>query len=466
MDFASRRRRLLATLEGPVLLAAGAPLSRNYPANTWPFRADSNFLYLFDSPEPDSAALLDPADGSVTLFLPARTVEDALWSGVQEPFEQVKAGQKVDAVLPLDALEVEVKARAKGRRVDSLAISDPRWTARLAAITGQALAFDAPAKIGAPTLVDALSALRLKKDQRELAEMAETARVTCEAHVAAMRHSRAGIAEEELAGIVEGTFARAGCTVAYQTILSVRGEVLHNHSHHGVLQDGDIVLLDAGAEAPSGYCTDVTRCWPVGTFSPEGRDVYDLVLASEEAAIAAVKPGVRYRDVHLLACRVLAQGLCDLGLLSGSVDGLVESGAHAVFFPHGVGHQLGLDVHDLEAFGDRVLYPRGRTRSDQFGTAYLRMDMDLEPGMTFTIEPGLYFVPAILHSDALRARFAGQVRFDRAEAYLRLNGGRGFGGVRIEDNVLCTASGSQVLTQAIPKRRAEVEALAGSAPSN
>jgi Xaa-Pro aminopeptidase len=273
------------------------------------------------------------------------------------------------------------------------------------------------------------------------------------------------VSEQLLTGHVEGAFAKGGCVPAYNTILSVRGEVLHNNAHEGTLQAGDVVLLDAGPESSiSGYCNDVTRCWPVGgPFSPEGRDVYDLVLKAELAGIAAVKPGARYRDLHLLACRVLAEGLVSMGLLTGSVDGLVESGAHAMFFPHGLGHQLGLDVHDLEAFGDRIHYPNGRTRSTQFGTGYLRMDMDLKAGMTFTIEPGLYFVPAILRSKQFREQFKGQVQFDKAERFLAMNGGRGFGGIRIEDDVHCTDAGAEVITAAIPKARAEIEALVGTA---
>jgi Xaa-Pro aminopeptidase len=313
--------------------------------------------------------------------------------------------------------------------------------------------------------VDAIAALRLRKGPEEVAELRRLVPITREAHELAMRHSRPGVSEQVLAGHVEGVFARAGCVPAYGTILSVRGEVLHNHGHRNVLQAGDVVLCDAGPEAAaSGYCNDVTRCWPVGGhFTPEARDVYELVLRCELDAIAQVRPGVRYRDLHLRACRVLAEGLVDLGLLRGSAEGLVEQGAHAVFFPHGLGHLLGLDVHDLEVFGDRVHYPGGRQRSAQFGTANLRMDLDLAPGMTFTIEPGLYFVPAILHHPELRTRFGGAVRWDAAERYLALNQGRGLGGVRIEDDVLCTADGVEVLTAAIPRTVAEVERLAGSA---
>ena len=466
MNYADRRKRFLAGLESPVLLMAGGLLARNYPANVFPYRADGNFLYFFQRPEPGSAAFFDPVDGKVTLFLPERTVADALWHGAMEPFAAVKARQGVDAVLAVEALEKQIDTLAQGRQVRSLAVADPRATARALSITGEDLDFDDPRKVGEGALLDRLAKLRLHKDSDELAEIRRLVPITREAHLLAMQHSKPGVSEQFLTGQVEGAFARGGCTPAYNTILSVRGEVLHNNEHRNILQKGDIVLLDAGAEGiDTGYCNDVTRDWPVGgAFSPEGRDVYDLVLQCELDAIAAVKPGVRYRDLHLRASRVLAEGLVKLGLLIGDPDGLVESGAHAIFFPHGLGHQLGLDVHDLEAFGDRIHYPAGRTRSTQFGTQYLRMDMDLEPGMTFTIEPGLYFVPAILHSAELRERFKTQVNWTTAEKFLAMNGGRGFGGIRIEDDVVCTATGSEVLTASIPKLRAEIESIAGSAP--
>ncbi len=464
MGHASRRDWFLAAVDRPTVLFAGGAISRNYPANPFPFRADSSFLYFFDGAEPGSAALFDPADRTVTLFLPERTVADALWDGEREPFEHARARHGVAQVLPVEKLEDHVTRLAKGRQVDSLAVADFKATERARALTGQDLVFDDPKRAGRPELLKAIATLRLRKTPDELAVMRRTAEVTREAHLLAMMYSKPGATEQLLAGHVEGAFARHGCTPAYGTICSVRGEVLHNHAHGNTLRAGDIVLLDAGAEDLSGYCSDVTRCWPVGgPFSPEGRDVYELVLKAELAGIAAARPGARFRDMHLHASRVLAEGLVAMGLLEGKPDALVEAGAHALFFPHGLGHQLGLDVHDLETFGDLILYPGGRTRSTQFGLAYLRMDMDLEPGMVFTIEPGLYFVPAILRSPELRAQFKGQVNFDRAEKFLAMNGGRGFGGIRIEDDVLCTAGGAEVLTAAIPKGREEVEKLAGSA---
>lgn len=466
-DFAHHKRRraeFLASLDGPVLLFAGGQMSRNYPHNWWPFRPDSTFLFFFADPEPDAAVLFDPKDQSVTLFLQERTQADALWHGAVPSFAEIKKGIGVTDVQKRSDLASFVKKKAGKRKVSTLAVADHRTTREAAAVTGEVLDFDDPTKVGDPQLIAKVAALRMHRHPDELADVRAAATVTRMAHQAAMAHTRPGLFEQEIVGQVEGVFGRHGCRPAYNTICSVRGEVLHNTTSRNLMLETDLLLLDAGAETRSGYCADVTRTWPVsGTFSPEARDVYDIVLAAELAAIAAVKPGVRYRDVHFTACRTIAEGLAGMGLLKGSPDTLVESGAHALFFPHGVGHLLGLDVHDMEAFGDQVHYGKGRGRSDQFGTRYLRLDLDLEPGMCFTIEPGIYFVPAILRDAAFKKQWKGQVDFKKAETFLTMHGLRGFGGIRIEDDVLCTERGAEVLTQAIPKERTAVEALVGSA---
>jgi Xaa-Pro aminopeptidase len=462
--FEDRRQQFLASIETPVLLMAGSWISRNYPANWLPFRADSTFLFFFPNPEPNAAALFDPKDGTVTLFLDERTPEDALWHGPVPSFAEMKRALAVDAIEKRADLARFVARKCGKRQLRSIAIADPRATAEAKKITGERLDFGSPKKIGHPDLLLAVARLRNCRSAEEVAEIRAAAAVTREAHVVAMARTRAGIYEQELAGLVEGTFARHGCVPAYSTILSVRGEVLHNHAHTHLLFDTDLVLLDAGAERQSGWCADVTRTWPVnGHFSPEGRDIYDIVLAAEVAAIDAAAPGVRFRDLHMLSSRVIADGLVQLGLLKGNPDELVADGVHALFFPHGIGHLLGLDVHDMEGFGDLISYAPGRKRSTQFGTAYLRMDLDLTPGLCFTIEPGIYFVPAILRDAKFRQQWKGRVDWKRAEEFLTFNSMRGFGGIRIEDNILITESGRDVLTEAIPKERKAVEALVGSA---
>ena len=458
-----RRAAFLERFGDPVLLFAGGMRSRNYPDNVYDYRADSSFLYFFDRPEPGSAALFDPADGSVRLFAPERTAQTALWHGPEPAFDELREIHGVTEVLAVEQLEDHVRKLVGDRPLKSLAVADHHTTARARRLTGEDLSFESPDGPGDPALCDVLFDLRVHKEPEEIERMRETARVTRDAHVAAMAATRAGGTEHQLNGIVTGVFSRAGCTSAYPNILSVRGEILHNNQHRNELRSGDLVLLDAGAEGASGHCSDVTRTWPVdGTFSCEQAEVYEIVLAAELASIEAARVGARFRDVHRTSARVIADGLVQMGILKGDPDGLVEQGVHAAFFPHGVGHMIGIDVHDMEGFGDRVHYPAPRTRSDQFGTRFLRMDRDLEAGHVFTIEPGIYFVPAILNDPELKARFGDAIDHAAAEKFTRANDGRGFGGIRIEDDVWCTPDGPVVLTDAVPKTRADVEAAVGS----
>jgi Xaa-Pro aminopeptidase len=252
---------------------------------------------------------------------------------------------------------------------------------------------------------------------------------------------------------MEAELVARGMTVAYGSIVTVRGEVLHNQVHHHPLGPRDLLLADVGAETGGGWAGDVTRTWPVtGKYSSTQKDLYDVVLRAQEETIAAVRPGVRYRDLHLLAARLMAEGLVGLGILKGDPAELVADGVTALLFPHGVGHLLGLDVHDMEDLGDRAGYAPGRRRADVFGLRYLRLDRDLVPGMAVTIEPGLYVVPAILDDPELARRAQG--RLDRA----RLAAFSDVRGIRIEDDILVTAGGAEVLTAAIPKTTAAVEA--------
>lgn len=457
--YASRRRQLLEKLQAPALLCGGGEIARNGPFNAYPDRYDSNFLLFFPPLEPDACAFFDPADGRVILFLPERTEVDALWMGPRPSFAELRERLGVDEVRAVQDLEADVETLRRGRPVHGVAVSDPRTTARIRRITGAELDFWEPERIASPPLRDALAALRMFKEPAELDEIRRAGRITREAFAAVMSTTRPGVREQELAARLEHVYARHGATWCYPTILSVRGEVLHNHHHGHTLADGDLLLVDAGAEVETGWGADVTRAWPAnGRFSPEQRAVYETVLAAHKAGIAAARSGVRWREVHLAATRVIAEGLRGMGLLKKPAEDCVASGAAAVFFPHGVGHQLGLDVHDLRTFGDAVLYAPGRTRSTEPGLSFLRMDLDLAPGMVVTVEPGVYFVPPMLRDAERRAKFAEFVDFERAERFLTAAGGRGFGGIRIENDVLVTSGDAEDLTPGIPKEIDEVEA--------
>jgi Xaa-Pro aminopeptidase len=245
-------------------------------------------------------------------------------------------------------------------------------------------------------------------------------------------------------------------TCAYSSIVTVQGEVLHNNHYHHPLRSGDLLLADVGAETELGWAADVTRTWAVsGKFSPTQRAIYQVVSAAHDLCIAEARPGVEYRDLHLLACRTIAAGLIELGILKGKAEDLVEMDAHALFFPHGIGHLLGLDVHDMEDLGDLAGYEEGRTRSDRFGLGYLRLDRTLRSGMVVTIEPGFYQVPAILQDSERREKYKEVVNWERLSEFSDVRG------IRIEDDVLITEIGAEVLTAGLPTAIEEIEHLTG-----
>jgi Xaa-Pro aminopeptidase len=435
--YRARRQRLSALVgDRTVLLRGHRPLGRNYPAVHYPFRQDSNLLYFTGLEVPGSAAVIE-AGGATTLYLPTPGPDDALWEGELEPQERYAAAAGAEATLPVEGLAIDDGWL-------SPPITDP----------------SAPQRPWSEELVRAIIELRLSLDEHEVAAVRRAVSITTLAHKAAMEAVRPGVTDTQLLALVDGIFALHGGYPSFPSIVTARGEVLHGHSRNAPMEAGQLLLVDAGAEEPGGYASDVTRTSPVsGRYTPRQRDIYELVLAAADASIATCGPGVRYRDVHLASCRVLTRGLVDLGLLRGDVDGLVEAGAHAAFFPHGVGHLLGLDVHDMELFGDLAGYEPGRQRSDQFGLGFLRLDRDLRPGTIVTVEPGLYFVPAILRDPALRERLGDRVAWDAALSWLP------FGGIRIEDDILITQEGHEVLTAAIPRRPDDVEAIVGTGPT-
>lgn len=446
--YRARRLRLAEHLDAlPALIPAGAAPARNYLAARYPFRASSHFLYLIGLPLEAAFALCD--GDQCTLFVEPRGADDALWHGPEPDLEQLA---EPCAVRPLASLSDQIA----GRPVATLPAPDPITRARQAALLGREVTHDRFADDDA-RLADAMIALRLVHDGPAIEGLRRAANATVAAHRAGMAATRPGILEATVRAAMESVFVSMNMTTSYNSIVTVHGEVLHNESYHRTLGRADLLLADVGAEAQDGWAGDVTRTWPVsGRFSSTQRELYEVVLAAQSGAIELVRPGVRYRDVHVRACHALAAGLVDLGILHGDPEELVADGVHALLFPHGIGHLLGLDVHDMEDLGDRAGYGPGRTRAEQFGLAALRLDRDLAPGMAVTIEPGLYIVPAILEREDLR-RLAGD-RLDRD----RLAQFGDVRGIRIEDDVLVTERGSEVLTGAAPKAPEELQAQVGT----
>lgn len=452
-EHARRREVLSAEVRAPVLLVGNGRRSRNLPLTPLPFRQDSTFLYYTGCTSPGAAALI--VDGRTTLFLEPPAEDDALWHGHATTLAEERDRHGVEAVRPLAEL-AEACAPHRGR-LQTLAVPDLAQSHLAERLTGVALSY--PELAGSEPLVDAVIRQRRTRSEAELAEMRAAMQVTERAHRAAMAATRPGGHEARIRAVFDGVIMAEGLTNAYGSIVTVRGEVLHNEHYVHPLEAGQLLLLDGGAEAPSGYATDITRTWPVsGRFSARQRAAYEAVLAAQAVSIDLCTPGRRYREVHQASCLVLARFLADEGLLRCSPEAAVEAGAHAVFFPHGVGHLIALDVHDLENFGDRACYDPRYARSTDFGTAWLRIDLDLEAGMVVTVEPGFYVVPAILADATLRERFAAQVDFEAARGW------EGFGGIRIEDDVLVGEGRPEILSAAIPKAVDAVEAVVGSAP--
>jgi Xaa-Pro aminopeptidase len=445
---ALRRERLAGRLgRRPALIASGRPRPRNYAANAYPFRATSHFLYLVGLPLRGAYALFDGEGFSLFVEPPSR--EGALWHGPEPGLSELAAAVGCP-VRGRDELEPALAALGAAT-VATLPAPDRETCADLSLLLGRDVRPDALSPLDEP-LADAMIALRLVHDEAAIAELRAAAAATAAAHEAGMKATRPGLRETAVRAAMEAALLARGMGTSYGSIVTVRGEVLHNEEHGNELGPRDLLLADVGAETPGGWAGDVTRTWPVsGRYSPAQAALYDVVLRAQKATIAAVRPGVRYRDLHLLAARHLAEGLVDLGVLRGDPGELVADGVVYLLFPHGIGHLLGLDVHDMEDLGDRAGYAPARTRAPQFGLRALRLDRDLVAGMAVTIEPGLYVVPAILDDPEL-ARLAGD-RLDRA----RLATFSDVRGIRIEDDVLVTPEGCEVLTAAIPKERTDVE---------
>jgi Xaa-Pro aminopeptidase len=450
--YTERRRRLLAQFsgEGQILLLGNGEAGMNYAGNTYPFRQDSNFRYFTGINAPDFALLIDTDSGEETLFGHEITIDHVIWMGAQPSLADTAAGAGI------------AKTRPYGELADALAGTAPVHYLppyrgdRVVAMQGWLGQSAAEIEAGASEeLIRAVVALRARKSAAELVEMEKAVILSAAMHTAAMRHTEPGKLEAEIAGLVEGIALAADGRLSYPAIVTVNGQILHNHYHGNTMQDGQLLLIDAGAEIPSGYAGDITRTFPVGKkFTDQQKAIYELVLKALNDCTAMLKPGVAYRDIHLEAARIIATGLTDLGLMQGDPAEAVAAGAHALFFPHGLGHMIGLDVHDMEDLGeDLVGYDTEIQRSEQFGLNHLRLGRQLEEGFVLTVEPGIYFIPALIDLWKSEGKHTDFINYAALDAY------RDFGGIRLEDNIAVTADGHRVLGPGIPKTIAEVEAL-------
>jgi Xaa-Pro aminopeptidase len=454
--YSSRREALIRGLasrgvrNGVALFLGGRMSPINYADNCYPFRQDSSFLYFIGLGPPGLAATLDLASGKALLYGDDGTMDDIVWTGPQPAVAELAALSGIAAARPRAALAEDLRAGAADRSILYLPPYRADARAELAEITGAAYrAVDSGASL---PLIKAAISLREIKSAAEVAEMEKAVAVTVSMHRAALATARAGMLEADVHARVAEVALASGGGLSFPAIATTRGATLHNHAHGRRLEAGGLFLLDAGAETAEGYAGDLTTSFPIGPrFDARQRATYELVLRMHGAATSALAPGANYRDVHLAAAREAVLGLKDLGLMRGDPDGAVSTGAYAFFFPHGIGHQLGLDAHDMEDYGEIHVGYDGGQRSALFGLKSLRLAKSLKPGMTFTVEPGLYFIPE------LHAMWEAEGRFPDFLDYAAIRPWLDLGGIRNEENWLATESGAKRLGPPFDKSVAAIE---------
>ncbi len=444
--FKGRRNRIRKAAGDGVILWLGHVLQpRNYLANTYPFRQNSNFLYYTGLAEPDLALLSYPEEDSDVLFSRPATMDDVVWSGAGLDRLGLARRAGIETVEHINRLGVYLaKAAGRKQKIHYLPPYQPSAVLRLAELL--VVDFTEAVAGASERLVEEVVRQRSVKTDMEIAEIEDALEVTAAMYETALGRTRPGLREHDIAGAIQGVALARNREQAFNPIVTVRGEVLHNHCYDNLLAEGKLLLVDAGAESPGFYASDITRTFPVsGRFNPAQKEIYETVLRMQLGAIEMMRPGVPYRDVHIQACRILFEGLKAVGLAKGDTEEAVAAGAHSLFFPHGLGHMLGLDVHDMEDLGDIVGYPKGEKRSEQFGLKFLRFSRELEPGFVLTVEPGIYFIPALMERWQQERSHEDFICYDKLASF------REFGGIRIEDDVLVTENGALVLGKGIPK---------------
>ena len=444
----NRRKKLANLINFPAILWSGSRSSRNFPANSFPFRPSSHFLYFAGLPIEDATIHLEA--GKLQLFMDNPPPSNLLWHGEIPTRDRLAEIIGADAAFPME------KLKSYATNAATISVQNPTTKITQSQILNRDIfPSNKPQEIDLE-LTKAIISLRLSHDDTALTEIKQAAAVTVEAHKAGMAATKNAKFEANIRAAMESIIISHNMTCAYSSIVTVHGEVLHNEQYYHLLETGDLLLADVGAETTLGWASDVTRTWPVsGKFSPTQRDIYDVVLAAHDNCISQIKPGVEYLDIHLLAAKVIAEGLVNLGILKGKPEDLVEMDAHALFFPHGVGHLLGLDVHDMEDLGDLAGYEIGRERSSRFGLGFLRLNRPLIPGMVVTIEPGFYQVPGILNNKEMRQKYQNIVNWEKLEHFSDVRG------IRIEDDVLVGVEGAEILTQELPSNVDAIEKLVG-----
>lgn len=450
--YMKRRAELMAKVGSGVLLFIGNDeQGLNYEDNTFRYRQDSTFLYYFGLSFAGLSAIIDIDEDRTIIFGDELTIDSIVWMGTQPTLhEKAEAVGVADTRPAAEIASYIAKVAEQGRTLHYLPPYRAEHKLKLLDWTGVL-----PARQeGSIPFIKAVASQRNIKSPEEIAEIDKACDVTADMHITAMKVLRPGMYEYEVVAEMNRVAEMNNCELSFATIATVNGQTLHNHYHGNSVGPEDLFLIDAGAELPSGYCGDMSSTIPAGKkFTPRQRDIYLIQNAMHLAAVKALHPGIPYMDVYELSARVMVDGLKQLGLMKGDTDAAVREGAHALFYPHGLGHLMGLDVHDMENLGEVWVGYGGKPKSTQFGRKSQRLAVPLQPGFTLTVEPGIYFIPELIDLWHSQGRFTNFINYDKVQQY------RDFGGIRNEENYLITDNGARRLGKKIPLTPEEVEAL-------
>ena len=456
--YTARRAELCRRIGGGLILIPGnGEASYNYPNNTYHFRQDGTFLYYFGLNLPQFFGVIDAATGEATLFGDDVTVDDIIWMGPQPTVVELGAQVGVASTMPTSALaQFVATAVASGQKVHYLPPYRGKTTLQLCSLLG--LTPEQLMKGMSVDLMFAVAQMRETKSAEEIEALERAFHIGYNMHTTAMKMCRAGVVEREIAGAIEGIALGQGAGISFTSIVSQHGETLHNHNYNGTLENGRLLLVDAGAESVENYCSDHTRTYPVsGKFTDKQRDIYNIVLAAHQLSPQNMRTGAMYmEDVHRKALIILAEGLRGVGLINGSAEDAVAAGAMYLFMPHGLSHGMGIDVHDCEAMGERSYdFSAIAERAAESATCIHRATWRLRAGTVMSNEPGIYFIPALIDKSRAEGLYKGIVNYDKLDSY------RDFGGIRIEDDIIVTDNGGRVIggDKKIPVTVEELEAF-------
>ena len=450
--YIERRAQLQQKVErGIILLLGNKESSMNYTDNWYPFRQDSSFLYFTGLDKPNLSLIIDIDNNKEILFGDDLTVDEVIWHGRQKTIQQQASLCGIGTVQPLQSLAATIIGLSKNKKIHFLPPYRPEHKMQLSHLLGIPPAL-LKQEASVP-LIKAIVALRSIKSPEEVTEIEKAVNITTQMQFAAMQYAKEGMTEAEIAGKVHGIAISAGGNLSFPTILTLNGEILHNHYGNNILRQGGMVLCDCGAETNMHYAGDLTRTFPVNdTFTSLQKEVYNIVLSAHQAAVQALTPGKLFKEVHLLACEILVEGLKQLGLMKGNAKEAVDAGAHTLFFQCGLGHMMGLDVHDMENLGEEYVgYTEDLKKSTEFGLRSLRLGRALETGFVLTIEPGLYFIPELIDIWTAEKKHSQFIDYQKVQPF------KTFGGIRIEDDYVITNTGSRLLGKPLNKTADSIE---------